>query len=123
MSELSDQDLRSRFEVLRAGDEHDAPGFRAILDRAGPVPTVAAMRARRRPLRAVLSIAAVVLLAAGLVRVSRRHAFVAPPLSTWTSPTESLLHASGSELLVSPTLVPSMLAKLTSPPSQPLRGK
>jgi hypothetical protein len=123
MSERSDPDLRSRFHALRTADEQDTPAFRAILDRAGPAPLVGALQPRRRFLRAALSIAAAILFAVGLVRALRRHAFVAPPLSTWTSPTASLLHTSGSELLATSTLLPSMLDNLTSPSSQPHKGK
>jgi hypothetical protein len=119
MTGPSDHELRAHFDALRATDERDAPGFRAVLDRAAPTaPDATRLRARLR-LGAALAIAAAIVLAAGLTLTSPRRNFVAEPLSAWTSPTASLLHTPGSELLASPSLVPSALDHLTT--TLPLR--
>ncbi len=122
MTALSDHELRARFDALRAADERDAPGLRAVLDRARRAPAADARLMARRRLQVALSIAAALLLAVGVSRISRRPAFVPPPLSTWTSPTASLLHTPGSELLASPALLSSVLDQLTSM-SPPHQGK
>jgi hypothetical protein len=110
MTDSSDHELRARFDALRVAEEHDAPGFRSVLDRAARTRPAGA----RWPLRVTLSIAAALLLSAGLVRVSRRRAFIAEPLSTWRSPTAGLLRTTGSDLLRSSALMPSMLDQLGS---------
>ena len=110
MTDYSDHELHARFDTLRGGDEQRAPGFRSVLER--PV----RLRPRRSgwALRVALSIAAALLLSVGLVRLSRRRAFVAEPLSTWRSPTSDLLRTTGSDLLRSSALMPSMLDQLVS---------
>lgn len=118
MTGLSDRELRARFDALRAADEHGAPGFGALLARAAPAATEGRRLPSRWRLRTALSIAAALLLAVGLVRWSRRRDFVPQPLSTWTSPTASLLHTPGPDLLASSGLLPSVLDQLTSTPSQ-----
>jgi hypothetical protein len=118
MSGLSDHELRAGFEALRAADEQEAPGFTTVLDRAKRAPLADPRPRVRRRLQVALSIAAALLLAAGVVRVFRRPDFVPPPLSTWTSPTASLLRTSGADLLASPTLLSSVLDQLTSMPPQ-----
>jgi hypothetical protein len=88
----SDDELRARFAELRAADARGAPDFRGVLDRANHSPH-ADSRGRRwlSPLAISVAAAAVVVAAVGISRVSRRAAFVAPPLSSWTSPTAGLL--------------------------------
>jgi hypothetical protein len=113
MTGLSDEEMRARFDSLRRVDEQRAPAFRAILDR--PVRAASAgtpFRARWR-LAVALSLAAGVVLVAGLVRVSRRRDFVAQPLSTWTSPTASLLRTQGAASFATSPLLPSVLDNLT----------
>lgn len=114
MKELSDDELRARFAQLRAGDELSAPRFDAVVDRAmRTVPERARAWVRWRiPL--ALSVAAALVLAVALARTSRRRDFIAPPLSTWTSPTASLLQMPGSELLALPSLGSSALGQLTT---------
>lgn len=122
MTDPSDREWRARFDMLRVTDERDAPEFRSILDRAAAaVPERARPRARW-PLGAALAIAAALLLAVGVARVSRKRAFVASPLSAWRSPTASLLHTTGSGLLASSALLPSVLDRLGSMSPQ-LKGK
>lgn len=110
MTDFSDRELRARFDALRGADEHDAPGFRSVLERSARVRP----RRPRWPLRVALSIAAALLLSVGIARVSRRRAFVAEPLSTWRSPTAGLLRTTGSDLLRSSALMPSMFDQLSS---------
>jgi hypothetical protein len=114
MTEFSDHELRARFDATRVADEHDAPGFRSVLDRAAQVRPAHTAPRSRWPLRVAMSIAAALLLSVGLVRVSRRRAFIAEPLSTWRSPTAGLLRTTGSDLLRSSALMPSMLDQLGS---------
>lgn len=122
MTALSDHELRARFDALRVADERDAPGFRAVLDRARRAPATDARLMARRRLQVALSIAAALLVAVGVSRISRRPDFVPPPLSIWTSPTASLLRTPGSDLLASPALLSSVLDQLTSM-SPPHQGK
>jgi anti-sigma-K factor RskA len=120
MSGPSEHELRARFEALRAADERAAPGFRAVLarvarDRALASPGTTRSRRRwRSPLAILMAAAATVVLVAGLTRSFRRRNFVPEPLSTWTSPTASLLQTPGSQLLTSPSLMPSALDHLTT---------
>jgi hypothetical protein len=113
MTGLPDHELRARFDELRAADEQSAPGFGAVLARARFAAPDRTQRRRRWRLGAALSIAAAIVLAVGISRTARRRNFVAQPLSTWRSPTASLLRTPGSELLASPSLVPSALDHLT----------
>ncbi len=112
MNGLSDDELRARFKALRSADEPHTPAFEQIRNR--PVRAApAAPRARFAwRLGVALSVAAALLLSAGVTRAYRRYTFVAPPLSTWTSPTASLLHTPGTELLRSPKFAPSPLDHL-----------
>jgi hypothetical protein len=114
MTDSADHEWRARFEALRAADERDAPDFRAVVDRPAPAGVAHAAAPPRWRLRVALSIAAALLLSVGLVSVVRRRAFVAEPLSTWRSPTASLLRTTGSDLLRSSALMPSTLDQLGS---------
>jgi hypothetical protein len=114
MNGMSDDELRARFEALRRADERYAPGLERILNRP-PRPLLGAQRPRfawRLGLVAA-SVAAAFLLSTGVTRMYRRYTFVAQPLSIWTSPTASLLHMPGTELLRAPKLMPSALDYLT----------
>jgi hypothetical protein len=118
---LSDDDeLRAHFEALRAEDRGRAPDFRAMLDRAQ-----SARSARRR--RAVplvwIAAAAGIMLTLGIAVRENRQQGVKPhdvsagsfgggdtlSISRWKSPTASLLHTSGSEVLASSKILSSVL--------------
>ena len=108
-----DEPLRARFDELRDADERGAPAFHAVLTRsASPAsPGVG----RRWPLRVALALAAaVIVLAVGLARESRRRDVKLQPLATWRSPTASLLRTTGIELISSSTLASSMLDPITA---------
>jgi hypothetical protein len=109
MTPTADDELRSRFSKLRESDSDRAPSYRAVLDRASHKSRGGVRVARRPLLRLALTLAAAaaIVLAVGVARVSLRRDFVPPPLSTWTSPTASLLRTPGSDLLTSPTLLSS----------------
>jgi hypothetical protein len=113
MSGSPDDELRAKFAALRSIDALHAPDFEAIRNR--PMRSAQAAPSVRRSWRlgVALSVAAALLLSIGGTRAYRRYTFVAPPLSTWTSPTGSLLRTPGSELLRAPNLV-SSLAMLTN---------
>jgi hypothetical protein len=117
MSPRPDDELRSRFAELRDADARHAPAYRAVLERTDRRVPGVDRNGRRRTLRLALAAAAAIVLAVGVARVSRRRAFVAPPLSTWTSPTASLLRTPGAELLASPTLLSSVLDPVTTRPT------
>lgn len=121
MKEINDDELRARFAQLRSADELGAPDFQCVLERAKNRPLRAGRFAWRRPLAVSAALAATILLAVGVARVARRSGFVAPPLSTWVSPTASLLRTPGSELLNSPSLTSSVLDPATK--SVPHTGK
>ncbi len=114
MTERSDEELRARFSELRAGDELSAPRFGAVVEQAARAGNERVPAAIRWRIPVALSIAAALLLAVSLARATRRHDFIAPPLSTWTSPTASLLRMPGSNLLASPMLGSSALDNLTT---------
>ena len=93
MNDLTDRELYSRFAQLRAADLSGVPDFGEALGRASQLPADTAWSVRRWPRRIAIpvAIAATIVIAAGIVRVSRRRDYLAPPLSTWTSPTAALL--------------------------------
>jgi hypothetical protein len=115
-----DDDLRARFDAIRQADRVRAPDFHTVLDRA----EVAHVSPRRRghPLVWVAAAAGIVLaFGITLYQVRDRGADpqavgVAPSggsdavtISTWRSPTASLLRTSGGEMLASPKLLSSIL--------------
>lgn len=107
-----DDGLRARFDALREADGRRVPAFRAMLGRRAHASPPAALP-RRAWLRAlVLAAAAAIVLALGLTITPGRGDFAPQPLSTWTSPTASLLRTPGSDLLASPGLVASPLDQL-----------
>jgi len=128
-----ERELRERIRELREAERGTVPPFRALWDGAA-----ARLHTRPRPRLAV----ALKLAAAGVVlavSVTLYRSFTddddaqgaAPPLLTvglaapptitsWTSPTASLLRTPGAELLRSPpTLDASILDRLTATPAQP----
>jgi hypothetical protein len=109
MTQPGDERLRSRFGELRDADERGAPAYRAVLERR-VAPVVPHPGRRWLPRFALtLAAAAAIVLAIGVARESRRREFQPQPLSTWRSPTASLLHTPGLNLVSSSTLVSSML--------------
>lgn len=103
-----DDDLRSRFDALRRIDESAVPDLDAL---------VARPRTRNgRPLvRVALLAAAAVIIAVVGLRVFKQPPHPVPldaatSIVTWQSPTASLLHTPGQELLRTvPTLRSSLL--------------
>lgn len=116
-----DRELQLRFEALRGADARRVPAFGPMRERAERAAQGSSRPRRRWPVLA-LALAAAMLLAVGLVREARRRAFVAQPLSTWTSPTAGLLRTPGSAWLASSALPPSPLDHLAGTPA-PLEGK
>ena len=116
MNEPTDHELRARFAELRAAELFGAPEFDDVRDRANRARTTVDRIARRGPSRVALSIAlaAAIVLAVSVARESHRREFVPPPLSTWTSPTASLLRTPGIDLFTSKTLRSSMLDAATA---------
>ena len=111
MNDVTDQELRSRFDELRAVDVGDAPDFRELLDRAN---RTAAGNDRHEPRRlprvaVPIALAAAIVLAVGVARVARRRAPIPAPLSTWASPTASLLRTPGVGLFAPPGILTSVL--------------
>jgi hypothetical protein len=117
MSAFNDSEMRSRFDALRTGDASSAPDFHDLFERARRRPVRADRIGRRWVSRAAfsLAVAATIVLTVNIARESqRRRAFVPAPLSTWTSPTASLLRTPGTELIRSRALLSSMLDPVTS---------
>jgi len=112
MTGPSDDELRARFRALRDADERDAPRFELVRSRPRRPALISPRRRFGWRLGVVLSVAAALLLSAGLPRAYRRYTFVPQPLSTWTSPTAGLLRTPGADLLGSPKLAPSPLDHL-----------
>ena len=116
MKELSDDEIRSRFEALRRADRQSAPQFETLLAPAVQQPErTAPARVRWQPsvLLSLAAAAAILLTVDAAHRASQLRELAAPPLADWTSPTASLLRMSGADLLASPTLIPSVLDGLT----------
>lgn len=96
---FDEHDLRLRFDALRRLDQAAVPDLDALVVRP---------RTRRRPvwwLPAAVAAAAAVMLAAGLHFAASRPSVVVsispsePSILSWRSPTASLLHTPGRELL------------------------
>ena len=121
MKELSDDEIRSRFEALRRADRQSPPQFETLLAPAVQQPErTAPARVRWQPsvLLSLAAAAAILLTVDAARRASQLRELAAPPLAAppladWTSPTASLLRTSGADLLASPTLIPSVLDGLT----------
>ncbi len=110
MTGSHDDELRARYAELRAADEQSAPDFQKILDRASDSSRATVRRYRwLSPLTVSIAAAAVVVAAVGIARASRRAAFVAPPLSTWTSPTAGLLRTPGVDRARSISVMASLV--------------
>lgn len=105
---MNDDDLRSRFDGLRRGDQRVAPPFDAVLARP--------RAARTGTFAAVLAAAAVIIVAIGLQFLTPPTPVVsepanAPSIVSWESPTASLLQTPGHELLHTvPTIRSSLLS-------------
>jgi hypothetical protein len=120
---LGGDELRARFEALRETERAGAPGFRSLMDRGARAAQERRRRGWRRwPVAWVrLSLAAAIVLAAGLAVRGRRDRARIPPLSTWRSPTAVFLNTPGIELLQSPDVLTSVLDRVASTAVQPKR--
>jgi hypothetical protein len=97
--ENGDRDLSRLFAELRRADAASTPAFRSVLERPR------ATGAPRLALLPVIVVVGAVLASVFLLReASRKPAPKRPEISLaqWTSPTDSLLRFSGSELLGPP---------------------
>ena len=108
----ADDELRARFRELRGVDGARAPEFSAGVDRAG------AGRAKAVPYRLpVVWLAAAAAVVVGLVATQRFRATndaAAQSITTWQSPTSSLVPASGRAVLSPSPLLSSVLDGATS---------
>ena len=113
MTWFNDDQLRERFDELRGDDRTTMPSFRAQWERAdAEAKHVPPLRPHlRMPL--LVAAAAVVVIAVGVVVRRRadapRAGLLAPSITSWTSPTASLLRTSGGDLLGSPSVLSSTL--------------
>jgi hypothetical protein len=108
----ADDELRARFRELRRGDGAGAPEFSAVVDRGSGVP------AKPSPYRSpVVWLAAAAAVVVGLVVTQRFRATneaAAQSITTWQSPTTSLVPASGRAVLSPAPLLSSVLDAATS---------
>jgi hypothetical protein len=119
MNFSSDGELRARFAALRAEDSDRAPGFRDIMERARTLDVQ--RRHGVRPLWMVAAAGIVLAVAIAFQQTRNRSAGRradatnssgggdTPSISTWKSPTASLLRTSGSEALAAPRVLSSIL--------------
>ena len=108
----TDDELRARYAELRESEQADAPDFHAMW-------TAAATQRQRvwRPTliwtaaAAAAAAAAVLAVSVGLRFTRARNVVLDPTvaISTWRSPTESLLRTSRAAVLVQPTILGSVL--------------
>jgi len=108
----ADDELRARFRELRHEDGIRTPEFQAVVDRA--VDERAKATLHRLPVVWLAAAAAVVV---GLVVTQRFHTTsdaAAQSITTWQSPTSSLVPASGRAVLSPPPLLSSVLDGATS---------
>jgi hypothetical protein len=120
-----DDDLRTHFDALRKDDQARTPDFRTVLNRV-ELPWAVPLR-RRLPLVWVAA-AAVLIASVGIALYERREraayrladsaalsaAGSSASISTWRSPTASLLRVSGGEMLASPRVLSSILDGATN---------
>jgi hypothetical protein len=108
----ADDELRARFHELRRADGARAPEFPAVVDRAEDERTTSVPY--RSPVVWLAAAAAVVV---GLVATQRFRATsdaAAQSITTWQSPTGSLVPASGRAVLSPSPLLSSVLDGATS---------
>jgi hypothetical protein len=123
MNDVNDGELRARFAGVRVADEHNAPDFQRVLEHANrSARTIVGRRRWLSPLALSLAAAAVIIAAVGLTRASRRAAFAAPPLSTWTSPTAGLLRTPAFDH-TRPASLMSSLVDIAASTAIPRTGK
>jgi hypothetical protein len=108
MKQIGDDELRACFHKLRDHDAADLPDFSAVTR----------PRAHRPATPALVWLAAaacVILVAASAIRWTRDRSGRIEPLgiTTWRSPTASLLDVSGRELLAPPPILSSVLDGVT----------
>ncbi len=111
-----DDDLRARFEQLRDDDRATVPAFQPMWERAK---AAASASRRRRLLPAGIAAAAAVVVAAGLLihKTNDPEGFHSTAtISSWTSPTASLLNALGRDLFAPPPLLSSTLDSVIQVP-------
>jgi hypothetical protein len=108
----ADDDLRARFRALRRNDDARAPEFPPVVHLGS---SVRAERARHRSNGVWLAAAAA--LVVGLVATRQFLATndaTAQSITTWQSPTNSLVPASGRAVLSPPPLLSSVLDGATT---------
>jgi hypothetical protein len=120
-----EDDLRTDFDALRKDDQARTPDFRTVLNR-GELPRALPLR-RRLPLLWVAA-AAGLMVSAGIALHEQREraanrvtdsvalsaASNSASISTWKSPTASLLRMSGGEMLAAPRVLSSILDGATN---------
>jgi len=107
----ADDELRTRFRELRRVDTAGAPGFPTVVDQAE------ARRARATPYRLPLvwlTAAAAVVVGLFATRFRATSDAAPPSITTWQSPTSSLVPASGRAVLSPPPLLSCVLDGATS---------
>jgi hypothetical protein len=122
---LPDDDVRSHFDALRRDDQARTPDFRSVLNRV-ELPRPVPLR-RTRPLLWVAA-AAGLMVSAGIALHEQRERAAnrftdsvalsatsnSASISTWKSPTASLLRTSGGEMLTAPRVLSSILDGATN---------
>ena len=122
MTDIRDEDLRARFSALRKEDGRVEPEFRAMWNRVGESALIE--RSGVRSSVRWVAVAAAVLIAAALLvgkaRDPRREqaAVAAQTITTWQSPTASLLQPTARDLLAPPPLLSSVFDGVASPTLQ-----
>ena len=117
MNDMSDEELGTRFSALRNQDRGHEPQFHQVWHRAE-------LRARAAPpssaptLRWIAAAAAIVFIAAFVVithdaRDNQPIVTTAPAISSWQSPTASLLGTPSRDLLAPPPLLSSVFDGVT----------
>ncbi len=108
----TDDDITPRFEAMRRVDAAAVPQLDALLARP------ASHRRRRLALPVAVAAAAMIVLAVG-IRYSASRTPITPTIEAsilaWRSPTASLLHLPGNELLHTVPTLKSSLLRGTSP--------
>jgi len=118
MDDMSDDELHTRFSVLRDQDRRREPQFGEVWNRA-EVRARAARPASAPTLRWIAAAACIVVTTALVVSKTRNRrneepiVTTIPAISGWQSPTAGLLQAPSRELLAPPPLLSSVFDGVT----------